>query len=42
MMNPVVNLQSSVASKGSVAVPLRNSGFSINCSGQSTVSIACK
>ena len=38
MRNPVVNLQKTPASKISSSVRMRNSGFSFNCRGQSTLS----
>lgn len=41
MINPVVNLQSSTASKDDDSMLRHNSGFSINCSGKSTISIMC-
>ena len=42
MKNPVVNLQKTPASKISSSVRMRNSGFSFNCRGQSTLSINCR
>lgn len=41
MINPVVNLQSSTASKDNGSMLRHNSGFSVNCSGKSTISIMC-
>lgn len=42
MNNPVINLQRTSASKRSSQARMRNSGFSFNCHGQSTLSINCR
>lgn len=41
MNNPIIGLQRTVATKSNSNIRMRNSGFSFNCRGQSTLSINC-